>query len=288
MGLCRLLRHSVRELTLTDPAQFRFDDQSVPARYDERLVPRLFHPWAEALVGRLAPERAIRALDVATGPGTVARVLAKMIGAKGQVAACDASPSMIARAEGKGPVARGAPIAYTVGPAVPLPYPADTFQAVTCQQGLQFFPDGLAALTEIHRVLVPGGRLALSVWHPLENCPVPQAYQRALQCAGQPALADLMRIPHPHWTGEDLTARARQAGFGYVQVLTDERDLVFPGGIVEATEAYLGTPIGPLVGALPEEERARIAVEALTAFAPLLSPDGVRGPMRAWVLLATA
>jgi ubiquinone/menaquinone biosynthesis C-methylase UbiE len=33
-----------------------------------------------------------------------------------------------------------------------------------CQQGLQFFPEKLVALREMHRVLVSGGRVLLSVW----------------------------------------------------------------------------------------------------------------------------
>ena len=39
-----------------------------------------------------------------------------------------------------------------------------SFDAVLCQQGLQFFPDKLTALREMHRVLRRDGRLALSVW----------------------------------------------------------------------------------------------------------------------------
>jgi ubiquinone/menaquinone biosynthesis C-methylase UbiE len=33
-----------------------------------------------------------------------------------------------------------------------------------CQQGFQFFPDTLAAMREIHRVLRPKGHLAITVW----------------------------------------------------------------------------------------------------------------------------
>ena len=84
---------------MSGPFEFRFTDESVPKGYDEFLVPRLFNPWAEALVRAMAPARGSRALDVACGPGTVARVLAKHLGSDGVVAACDSSPAMIARAE---------------------------------------------------------------------------------------------------------------------------------------------------------------------------------------------
>jgi ubiquinone/menaquinone biosynthesis C-methylase UbiE len=42
--------------------------------------------------------------------------------------------------------------------------PDSSFDVVLCQQGLQFFPDRGAALREVRRVLVPGGRALLSVW----------------------------------------------------------------------------------------------------------------------------
>jgi len=38
------------------------------------------------------------------------------------------------------------------------------YNVVLCQQGLQFFPDRLKALGEMRRVLVSGGRVAVSVW----------------------------------------------------------------------------------------------------------------------------
>ena len=49
-----------------------------------------------------------------------------------------------------------------------------------CQRGLQFFPDRRTALREMHRVLVPGGRLALNVWRAIEHNPVALAMAQAL------------------------------------------------------------------------------------------------------------
>jgi ubiquinone/menaquinone biosynthesis C-methylase UbiE len=57
-------------------------------------------------------------------------------------------------------------IEWRQGDATSMPLPDGAFDVVLCQQGLQFFPDQPAALSEMHRVLTPNGRLALSVCDP--------------------------------------------------------------------------------------------------------------------------
>ncbi|MHB1327153.1 MAG: class I SAM-dependent methyltransferase [Gemmatimonadales bacterium] len=269
-------------------SNFDFSDQRIPARYDERLVPVLFGPWAEGLVAHAKPTAGIRALDVATGPGTVARILARVIGPKGVVAASDASPAMITRAQSKPERAEYAPIAYTVSPATPLPYPDAAFDLVTCQQGLQFFPDGAGALAEMRRTLVRGGRLAASVWCPPEDCTIFFAYQQALRNAGEGDLADLVRIPFPRWTPDDIHARVAESGFSTIRIGDETRDLVFDGGLNQALAAFAATPIGPLVEALPDDARAAIAEAARHTFAPWTVDGVIRGPMRSWIILASA
>ncbi len=273
---------------MTGAPEFGFSDETVPQGYDDYLVPRLFNPWAEALVHRMAPEPGVRALDVACGPGTVARVLARVLGPTGIVAASDSSPTMIARAESKPPVEGGAPIAYTISPAAPLPYPDQSFDLVTCQQGLQFFPDARAALTEMRRVLTPRGRLGLSVWCQPEECTVFFALQQALRLAALPELADFMNIPFPRWTGEDLAGRAREVGFQSAGVVAETRDLVFEGGVPETLRAFTGTPIGPMLAKLTAAGKASLIEAAGRTFAPLMAGGTVRGPMRSWILEATA
>jgi SAM-dependent methyltransferase len=55
------------------------------------------------------------------------------------------------------------------GSALDLPFPSGHFDVVLCQLGLQFFPDQPRALREMLRVVREGGRVALSVYSPIER-----------------------------------------------------------------------------------------------------------------------
>lgn len=56
----------------------------------------------------------------------------------------------------------GMSVEWREGSAVKLPLADDRFDVALCQQGLQFFPDRPAALSEMHRILASGRRLVLS------------------------------------------------------------------------------------------------------------------------------
>jgi tetratricopeptide (TPR) repeat protein len=90
--------------------------------------------------------------------------------------------------------------AYTldgrVADAVALPFPEATFDVVLCQQGLPCFPDRPAALHEMHRVLAPGGRLALSVYRAIAHHPATQALADTLARHGAPQAAAIKRAEH--------------------------------------------------------------------------------------------
>src|ERR1700674_4616916 len=61
-----------------------FSIGSVADTYDEIYVPRIFIPWARLLLERVALGPADAVLDIATGPGTVARLAAEQGGPKGR------------------------------------------------------------------------------------------------------------------------------------------------------------------------------------------------------------
>lgn len=101
-------------------------------------------------------------LDVACGPGNIARALATHVGDGGLVVGIDASRTMLDRAvrESERYTYRSR-LAFVRGDAVDLPFTSGTFDAVSCFAALYLFDRPFDALSGMARVLRPGGRLAI-------------------------------------------------------------------------------------------------------------------------------
>jgi SAM-dependent methyltransferase len=143
---------------------------SVPENYERYLVPSIFAPWAHDLIEAAALQPRERVLDIACGTGIVARTAARILGVGVTVVGLDLSAPMLAVAR-TAAEAEGLFIEWREGSAVKLPLASATFDVSFCQQGVQFFPDKAAALSEAYRTLAPGGRLVLSVWREIVNSP---------------------------------------------------------------------------------------------------------------------
>lgn len=112
----------------------------------------------DRMVAAVCPGPADRALDVACGAGFLALALARRAG---EVAGVDLSERMLAEA-GRLRIEQGAEsVAFLRGDAEHLPFGDGRFQAVTCKLAFHYFPGAARALSEMRRVLTPGGRLAL-------------------------------------------------------------------------------------------------------------------------------
>ena len=148
--------------------------------YERYMVPALFAPAAEHLlaVARLRPGE--RVLDIGTGTGIVARLAAPQVGPTGTVAGLDASPPMLKVARAMA-AQEGLSIDWQKGRAEALPYPDESFDLVFCQFALMFFTDRAGALSEMRRVLIPGGRVALGVFQGIDRHPFYEALDQAIE-----------------------------------------------------------------------------------------------------------
>lgn len=179
--------------------------------YEQHMVPAIFARWAPDLVQAAGVRPAERVLDVACGTGAVTRLLAEQVGPAGKVTGLDITPGMLAAARLAAPSQR---IEWLEGSAVKMPLPDGTFDAVICQQGLQFFPDKAAALSEMRRVLKRGGRLALSCWRAVEHTPGYLVLEQALARRVGPEKAALP----PFSLGDAGVIRDLVVGAGFREV----------------------------------------------------------------------
>lgn len=103
-------------------------------------------------------------LDIATGTGDLAFELAKAVSPGGSVTGADFSEEMLSVARQKQSAALGgldAEVVFEHGNALDLKYDDDTFDAVTVGFGVRNFSDLSAGLTEMARVVRPGGKFVI-------------------------------------------------------------------------------------------------------------------------------
>lgn len=132
-----------------------------PENYERFFVSVIGEPLARDLLQQANIRTGERVLDVACGTGIVTRLAAKQVGETGAVTGLDINPGMLAVARS---VANSDhPIEWHESSGEKMLLPDESFDIVTCQAGLQFMEDKSAALKEMYRVLVPGGRICLNV-----------------------------------------------------------------------------------------------------------------------------
>jgi demethylmenaquinone methyltransferase/2-methoxy-6-polyprenyl-1,4-benzoquinol methylase len=125
-------------------------------RMNSVMTAGMHHRWREraADLARLAPGD--HALDVATGTGDLAIEMADRVGPGGQVVGIDFSEQMLEIARRKAPELR-----FEAGNALALPYADHQFAAATVGFGARNFDDLGKGLSEMARVVRPGGRVVV-------------------------------------------------------------------------------------------------------------------------------
>lgn len=113
-----------------------------------------------AVLAALGPVRGLRLLDAGCGPGLY---VAELLRAGALVTGFDASPLMVDLARQR--VGEAAQIDLALL-GEPLPYPDEAFDLAVCALTIHHVQDRATAFAELHRVLLPGGRLVVSTTHP--------------------------------------------------------------------------------------------------------------------------
>jgi len=125
-------------------------------------------------------------LDIATGTGWAALAAAAKVGLHGKVVGIDLSPGMVARAREKARRYGLSNVSFRICDAQRIPYRSDSFDKVLAAQAIFLMPDPLRALREWHRVLKPGGVLALASQGKTAFQPMMEMYRKLTERYGVP------------------------------------------------------------------------------------------------------
>jgi ubiquinone/menaquinone biosynthesis C-methylase UbiE len=158
------------------------------------------HDFARrAILGALALQPGDRLLEIGCGGGLLLR---DALGTGVQCAGLDHSPDMAELAAERAPGA-----AVLLATAERLPFAADSFTAAAMSVVFFFFAEPLRVLHECHRVLRPGGRLAVFTTGP--------------ELRGTPAAPEPLAARGHFHSDAELAALGRQAGLAEVNVHND-------------------------------------------------------------------
>ena len=120
---------------------------SIPALYDEYLVPLIFESYAADLALRAARHDPGNVLEIGAGSGVVARALAPLLPADTRYCVTDLNQPMLdfARARQRA----DARLSWQQADAGALPFADGEFDVAVCQFSAMFFPDRVACYREI-------------------------------------------------------------------------------------------------------------------------------------------
>jgi ubiquinone/menaquinone biosynthesis C-methylase UbiE len=247
--------------------------------YEERFVPALFRQWVEPVLQTAAIQSSDRMLDVACGTGVVARAAADLVAPEGSVTGVDLNPAMLAVARRVAPE-----IDWRQGDVAALPFDADTFDVVTCQAAIFFFPDPTGALREMGRVTRPGGRVAVQAFSSL---PAQPAYGPWIDMVARYAGADTAELLGTYWTHGDteiMRGRCAEAGLRVAAAHQHTRPAYFPN-----IETMVLTEVNatPLRDRLDQVDLDRILAESYDVLGQFVRDGRLVIPLAGYVLSAS-
>ncbi|TVO59821.1 methyltransferase domain-containing protein [Denitromonas ohlonensis] len=253
----------------------------IAAHYDNAA--HLRASLQDALIAAAAPAPGEHWLDVASGPGLLARAMAPQLGPTGSVLATDIADGMLAHARRNIDAGN---VLFAATDAERLCTPDGHFDGISIGLGLFVLPHPDKALAELRRSLKPGGRIALSVWGAAGSVPL---IERAQQCIARLLPAPKVARPSVFRFGDPayLSAMLSEAGFGRITLAPHDFHCRFA-----TADAYWDAFLALAGGAtealsrLPADKQQALRAAVADDLADLADDDGYHVP--ASTLIATA
>jgi SAM-dependent methyltransferase len=244
----------------------------------------------------VAPAPGERALDIGCGFGDTARQLAELVGPDGSVLGVDAAPRFIETAREEAAQAGVRNARFEVVDVEAHSF-EEQFDLAFSRMGTMFFANPVAALRNVRKALVPGGRLAMAVWRSkVENDCFYRGQLVTERFVTKPEEYDEPTCgPGPFSMGNaDTTSGILvSAGFERISLLRCDKPILIGVDLDEAVEFVMS--IGPageilrLAGEQAAHLHEPVAGALREDMAEWVAPDGrVVAPASTWIVTAQA
>jgi SAM-dependent methyltransferase len=233
---------------------------------------------SEALVEFAQPRPGSEVLDLATGTGEPAILLAQRVGPQGHVSGVDLSADLLLIAEKRAQQRGLRNLSFHQGDAHRLPFPGSSFDLATCRFGVMFFDDVDRALGELRRVLRPAARACFVAWGAFDQPYWQSTMGVVVKHAGEPAIMPGGQDPFRFAQAGSLSGALGRAGFREISEETKTVPWNWPGGPEELWDyaRSVSVPFRGLLDRVPEEKWPEIEAEVHAALGKHAGNDGVR------------
>jgi SAM-dependent methyltransferase len=263
-------------------------------RFRHLIVKSLARHGAAAL-DRHPPPAGGRVIDIGCGFGDSTCDIAQRVGPDGWALGVDAAERFIAAARSEAEAAGVANARFEVAD-VELTTFDEQFDHAFSRFGTMFFASPVAALRNVRRALVPGGRLSMVVWRRKLDNPGMHGPELAVKSfldkpddSEEPTCG-----PGPFSMANADTVCDILLGAGYTDIGLERSDIPMMIGrdMDEALDFTMslgpGAEVLRLLGERADAERPRVAEAIRGALAEYDSPDGIYAPSSTWIVTATA
>ncbi|HXJ63513.1 MAG TPA: methyltransferase domain-containing protein [Actinomycetota bacterium] len=256
--------------TPTTAVSFKQYGGNAAQNYEQYFVPTIGMPFATALLEVAGLHEGERVLDVACGTGVVTRLAAEQVRPGGALAGLDINPAMLAVA--RSVASLNAAIEWHEASAESLSLNSGSFDVVVSSLGLQFVADKGSAMREMHRVLAPGGRLAIATVGPTP--PLFAILEQALARHVKPEAAGFVRAVFSLHDHQQLEELAGDAGFRDTEVRSKTLRLTLPGPGEFLWQYVFSTPLAAAVAQIDDVDRDALERDVVAGCRPFVQ-DGI-------------
>ncbi len=264
---------------MAEPEQWQVSTDAAEV-YESCFVPAIFGAWAGPVADAAGIRAGDKVLEVGCGTGVLAREALTRVGQDGRVVGLDLNEGMLAVA------ARTEPqVEWRQGNATSLPFDDMSFDAVVSQFALMYFPDRVASLREMWRVLAPAGRLAVAAWASIDHA---RGYRTLVeitvgQCGRE--AADVLAAPFVLGDQAELAELVAASGMTDADIGIHQGSVRFPSVKEFIRVEVKGSPLADMLG---DDEMQSLAAESERALAEFVVSSGeIVMPIAAHIVTAS-